>query len=306
MPKPGEPLPKRGQPLPKRGIGLPKSGQTLPKRGIWLPKRGEPLPQPGIGLPKRGEPLPRAWGGRRLGGGGHDPCVPSGLGRGGAAGFLGLKPQALTRGPFGAGAERRWLLRSFKPPEEATARSPGSERRRRVDPGSRSPNLAAREATSSSTATTKGARFQSTPPHGRRPGRGVDHHHGMGVSIHASAREATSAPLPQDMRPASFNPRLRTGGDYTVKWDITLDATFQSTPPHGRRHALSNLYFTPLEFQSTPPHGRRPVGISERIWFYWFQSTPPHGRRRARLAGPLPGGDVSIHASAREATTCRQ
>ena len=82
--------------------------------------------------------------------------------------------------------------------------------------------------------------------------------------------------------PASFNPRLRTGGD---------------------SHHFTTILFQAL-FQSTPPHGRRQEARSMADGIAGFQSTPPHGRRRACVAYHGPHQWVSIHASAREATAC--
>ena len=66
---------------------------------------------------------------------------------------------------------------------------------------------------------------------------------------------------------------------------------------------MSTRAINSVGFQSTPPHGRRrfltsSIGDGRR-----FQSTPPHGRRQnlTKLEDPTDG--VSIHASAREATS---
>ena len=100
---------------------------------------------------------------------------------------------------------------------------------------------------------------------------------------------------------------------------------FQSTPPHGRRPAASGMVADVKMFQSTPPHGRRPGSAPETAHHYrgfqstpphgrrptacflpilgWrFQSTPPHGRRRRIQGRAQRKRQVSIHASAREAT----
>ena len=123
------------------------------------------------------------------------------------------------------------------------------------------------------------------------------------ISIHASAREATSPP--------AFRKNLRH--------------IFQSTPPRGRRRQYTSHqywhghYFNPRlrEGGDTKNSGKngnfsisihasaREATISPDLsrGLRSFQSTPPRGRRRplCRL------GDVfiyiSIHASAREATT---
>ena len=106
---------------------------------------------------------------------------------------------------------------------------------------------------------------------------------------------------------------------------------FQSTPPHGGRHAATcraaslnvvsihapargatangaDATTKPALFQSTPPHGGRPVMLGPcRTLIKWFQSTPPHGGRLCVWLSGL-GGRVSIHAPARGATrvgSCR-
>ncbi len=56
------------------------------------------------------------------------------------------------------------------------------------------------------------------------------------------------------------------------------------------------------KFQSTPPHGRRRRDTTRWPACRGFQSTPPHGRRPPQLERALMRNDVSIHASAREAT----
>ena len=103
---------------------------------------------------------------------------------------------------------------------------------------------------------------------------------GVSVSIHASAREATS------------------GAE-----DAGLAEGFQSTPPHGRRPAMDPPSWAPPMFQSTPPHGRRRLGPRGAFYTTLFQSTPPHGRRPGSAPEQVVELLVSIHASAREATT---
>ena len=77
------------------------------------------------------------------------------------------------------------------------------------------------------------------------------------VSIHASAREATLVTGGHTMSRISFNPRLRTGGDINGVGLQVLQGQFQSTPPHGRRPPSAMASETKSLFQSTPPHGRR-------------------------------------------------
>ncbi len=146
-------------------------------------------------------------------------------------------------------------------------------------------------------------KFQSTPPHGRRLFAAAFASFAQGVSIHASAREATCPCRSPQRRPGCFNPRLRTGGDPTFLVDPSADRRFQSTPPHGRRPAMRRSRSARREeFQSTPPHGRRPRVEWEHAVPAEFQSTPPHGRRPAATGIAARAQRVSIHASAREAT----
>ena len=100
------------------------------------------------------------------------------------------------------------------------------------------------------------------------------------VSIHASAREATRIPRKSVKFLTSFNPRLRTGGDVYRVSLIVVDRQFQSTPPHGRR--LQEIQQqTSIYYVSIHASAREATHL---------------GRTSDRLLG------VSIHASAREAT----
>ena len=77
--------------------------------------------------------------------------------------------------------------------------------------------------------------FQSTPPRRRRPSKCKHRLTVFFISIHASAKEATSM--------------------------IALDkllSIFQSTPPRRRRQWTDCLYSSGQRFQSTPPRRRRP------------------------------------------------
>ena len=77
---------------------------------------------------------------------------------------------------------------------------------------------------------------------------------------------------------------------------------FQSTPPRGRRlHALQKSYQF-FQFQSTPPRGRRRTWSARRLPIWQFQSTPPRGRRQPDMDYYMHPTQISIHASAREAT----
>ncbi len=123
------------------------------------------------------------------------------------------------------------------------------------------------------------------------------------VSIRASAREATQRRGPRHRCRGRFNPRLRTGGDVMAGPFEPLTPTFQSAPPHGRRHLPAPCMSPTIEV-SIPRlrTGGDARGATSRPSRCMFQSAPPHGRRhRTTLTLPccFP---VSIRASAREAT----
>ena len=82
------------------------------------------------------------------------------------------------------------------------------------------------------------AEFQSTPPRGRRRARRV----GLGSDM-------------------GFNPRLRVGGDLIISSGPFSPTQFQSTPPRGRRRLSRRASCWPNQFQSTPPRGRRPAAV---------------------------------------------
>ena len=101
------------------------------------------------------------------------------------------------------------------------------------------------------------------------------------VSIHAPARGATWPGNPGRSGGRRFNPRARTGRDDEPELLPVDDIKFQSTRPHGARHATRNGYEIVTTFQSTRPHGARRQRQRQRQCPGLFQSTRPHGARRA-------------------------
>ena len=165
--------------------------------------------------------------------------------------------------------------------------------------------------------------FQSTPPRGRRPQIERQRLLAERVSIHASAWEATS----NWRRVVS----TRAVSIHASAWEATkakivskASDRFQSTPPRGRRQQGLIAGIKLGVFQSTPPRGRRLRNRYALWWRSWFQSTPPRGRRLdgqyrdtqdQKFQSTPPRGrrlrsnamrkvynQVSIHASAWEAT----
>ena len=185
-------------------------------------------------------------------------------------------------------------------------------------------HASAREATLRNCQPNMRAQFQSTPPRGRRQGAALSRLPGKrfnprlreggdsppalrcvlsGVSIHASAREATNGVLKSDVLRMfqSTPPRGRRLRLRFLRWrcwqfqstpprgrrqisppPATLETWFQSTPPRGRRPGLICRRGTSAVFQSTPPRGRRPPSIHKPATPHVFQSTPPRGRRPTR------------------------
>ena len=142
--------------------------------------------------------------------------------------------------------------------------------------------------------------FQSTPPRRRRLSVRVGKDVVSDISIHASAKEATS-PLPSIALPLTFQstPPRRRRPEYSEKCRVIT--IFQSTPPRRRRRqdrtgTADRQYFNPrlreggdavhrphscltLTFQSTPPRRRRPKIPLYHNHNKEFQSTPPRRRR---------------------------
>ena len=129
-------------------------------------------------------------------------------------------------------------------------------------------------------------RFQSTPPHGRR-------------QLPASGARASE----------SFNPRLRMGGDPRYAERRQIDV-FQSTPPHGRRRARRqafpaiSIHASAWEATRGLLRCRQPYRVSIHASGEATSDFNPRLRMGGDTGSPLklPRADVSIHASAWEAT----
>ena len=142
--------------------------------------------------------------------------------------------------------------------------------------------------------------FQSTPPHGGRPGPPKPHRQESAVSIHAPAWGATSGqgpggegdcfnPRPRMggdswggsslSRARRFNPRPRMGGDRVATRRRGRGRGFNPRPRMGGDDTHSRPGLTRTTFQSTPPHGGRLKSSIHLFLCMMFQSTPPHGGR---------------------------
>ncbi len=146
------------------------------------------------------------------------------------------------------------------------------------------------------------------------------------ISIHAPARGATLLRPIWKRACNHFNPRSRTGSDYTVSDFDGYDSLFQSTLPHGERLFCSLFaYCQPIYFNPRSRTGSDVIFPARQVGYFGFQSTLPHGERRIfflicckhhRYFNPRSrtGSDdalrdrgcihaISIHAPARGATS---
>ena len=101
------------------------------------------------------------------------------------------------------------------------------------------------------------------------------------ISIHASAKEATQFAVIGSYVIKDFNPRLREGGDVV-------------------RYSLPESSFV---FQSTPPRRRRQHNPAPLKNNHHFNPRLREGGDAAQLAASQASQNISIHASAKEATT---
>ncbi len=122
------------------------------------------------------------------------------------------------------------------------------------------------------------------------------------ISIHASARKATKKAIFLSDRLSDFNPRFREGSDEREKEIICLRYGFQSTLPRGKRQNFFSCVRSFSTFQSTLPRGKRPSICVPVEYIPQFQSTLPRGKRRFVNIVTSRYVNISIHASAREAT----
>ena len=119
--------------------------------------------------------------------------------------------------------------------------------------------------------------FQSTRPRGTRRQEGAASHRVL-VSIHASARDATKA-----------------SDEDEVMDQVSIHASARDATAGTGTLTLACL------FQSTRPRGTRPSARKLQVTMACFNPRVRAGRDQRRLRNPRRG-NVSIHASARDAT----
>ena len=166
--------------------------------------------------------------------------------------------------------------------------------------------------------------FQSTHPCGMRLGCVVYGQPGLGVSIHASLRDATQQEAAQSRSQSRFNPRIPAGCDYPPTWKTVKQSSFNPRIPAGCDYLLRLAPggfqgFNPRipagcdspyvvvssgkdKFQSTHPCGMRLENSGNLVVNEQFQSTHPCGMRRSTYSFQQLPKYVSIHASLRDAT----
>ena len=144
--------------------------------------------------------------------------------------------------------------------------------------------------------------FQSTLPHGERPGynrlRAVESYFNP-RSRTGSDRGAVLCIVPPDY----FNPRSRTGSDVVVNIIVAIGDVFQSTLPHGERPSDGcKVGLIAAISIHAPARGATFVNPCCLLQFREFQSTLPHGERLRRTNRRHNNRHISIHAPARGAT----
>jgi len=142
--------------------------------------------------------------------------------------------------------------------------------------------------------------FQSTRPHGARPaarscGRSAACFNPRARMGRDACRHAACP------RPGCFNPRARMGRDGMCLGGGKDKESFNPRARMGRDWATSSHDPPRVRFQSTRPHGARHAQHVGRRWIARFQSTRPHGARLDHAVA-RPQVLVSIHAPAWGAT----
>ena len=99
--------------------------------------------------------------------------------------------------------------------------------------------------------------FQSTHPHGVRPGQDISSVLLSDVSIHAPTRGATAVPSGTCHPPSGFNPRTHTGCDIKTQLLHVNIIRFNPRTHTGCDLSCPNTIAYPSMFQSTHPHGVR-------------------------------------------------
>ena len=143
--------------------------------------------------------------------------------------------------------------------------------------------------------------FQSTRPHGARPGMPWQC---LLLLWFQSTRPhgARHKEINKEKEPKSFNPRAHTGRDFALKDAKYHRFGFQSTRPHGARLQSHKYSGANIVFQSTRPHGARLKTAVAAVIKQKFQSTRPHGARHLGGYSSDLNISVSIHAPTRGAT----
>ena len=146
--------------------------------------------------------------------------------------------------------------------------------------------------------------FQSTRPHGARRDHESWRTMSVTVSIHAPARGATLMSTVSrycDVYVSIHAPAR--GATCRDRMDSRCDTEFQSTRPHGARHACVRQYTSAMiRFNPRARTGRDIDRAESADVASRFQSTRPHGARHSTTLSIPACTYVSIHAPARGAT----
>ena len=123
------------------------------------------------------------------------------------------------------------------------------------------------------------------------------------ISIHAPAWGATNTGATAKALTLDFNPRTRMGCDKLAHHKTYLTKVFQSTHPHGVRHAGGGACHMGLLISiHAPAWGATFQRLRSASTFPGFQSTHPHGVRLIKICFISSSPKISIHAPAWGAT----
>ncbi len=145
--------------------------------------------------------------------------------------------------------------------------------------------------------------FQPTRPRGTRRGRGESRQVIRGVSTHASARDATSQLTPVEAARSVSTHASARDATSTTPIRTTRSPRFQPTRPRGTRQWWrAPVRASAGRFNPRVREGRDLQRLVTRIETDMFQPTRPRGTRPSERSFSRNHGDVSTHASARDAT----
>ena len=142
--------------------------------------------------------------------------------------------------------------------------------------------------------------FQSTPPRRRRPA--TSYQLRRWKNFNPRLREGGDKCYCFTFSTIfNFNPRLREGGDY--RFSIQIQQLLISIHASAKEATLNSAVLVNwCNFNPRLREGGDIDAIKPDTYMRLFQSTPPRRRRLENLTETIGSNEISIHASAKEAT----